>query len=152
MIGNKPHRRKAVVEQRVLGYTRALRAAGIPADPGLIRAVPEWDRQDGADAIDALLAEHPDVDAVFAANDVLAIGALSALHRHGRRVPDDVAVVGVDDVPEARFTTPALTTVAIDRAFVAEKALELATSRLADPDLPPRSVTTPHRLVVRDSG
>jgi LacI family transcriptional regulator, repressor for deo operon, udp, cdd, tsx, nupC, and nupG len=60
-------------------------------------------------------------------------------------------VIGVDDVPEARFTTPALTTVAIDRAFVAESALELATSRLAEPDLPPRSVTTPHRLVVRGS-
>jgi DNA-binding LacI/PurR family transcriptional regulator len=88
---------------------------------------------------------------VFAANDVLAIGALSALHRHGRRVPDDVAVIGVDDVPESRFTTPALTTVAIDRAFVAESALEMVTTRLADPGLPPRSVTTPHWLVVRES-
>jgi hypothetical protein len=151
MIGHKKNRPKSVMEQRVLGYTRALRAAGLPVDRALIRSVPEWDRQPGADAIDALLAEHPDVDAVFAANDVLAIGALSALHRHGRRVPDDVAVVGVDDVPESRFTTPALTTVAIDRAFVAESALELATSRLAEPDLPPRSVTTPHRLVVRGS-
>jgi LacI family repressor for deo operon, udp, cdd, tsx, nupC, and nupG len=152
MIGHKKNRPKSVMEQRVLGYTRALRAAGLPVDRALIRSVPEWDRQPGADAIDALLAEHPDVDAVFAANDVLAIGALSALHRHGRRVPDDVAVVGVDDVPESRFTTPALTTVAIDRAFVAEKALELATTRLADPGLPPRSVTAPHRLVVRESG
>ncbi len=152
MIGHKKNRKKAVIEQRVLGYTRALRAAGLPVDRALIRSVPEWDRRPGADAIDALLAEHPDVDAVFAANDVLAIGALSALHRHGRRVPEDVAVVGVDDVPESRFTTPALTTVAIDRAFVAEKALELATTRLADPGLPPRSVTAPHRLVVRESG
>ena len=152
MIGHKKNRPKSVMEQRVLGYTRALRAAGLPVDRTLIRSVPEWDRQPGADAVDALLAEHPDVDAVFAANDVLAIGALSALHRHGRRVPDDVAVVGVDDVPESRFTTPALTTVAIDRAFVAEKALELATTRLADPGLPPRSVTAPHRLVVRESG
>jgi LacI family repressor for deo operon, udp, cdd, tsx, nupC, and nupG len=152
MVGNKKHRRKAVVEQRVLGYTRALRAAGLPVDNSLIRAVSEWDRRPGADAIDALLAEHPDVDAVFAANDVLAIGALSALHRHGRRVPDDVAVVGVDDVPESRFTSPPLTTVAIDRAFVAESTLEMVTTRLADPGLPPRSVTTPHRLVVRESG
>jgi LacI family repressor for deo operon, udp, cdd, tsx, nupC, and nupG len=150
MIGHK-NRPKQVMEQRVLGYTRALRAAGLPVDRALIRSVPEWDRRPGADAVDALLAEHPDVDAVFAANDVLAIGALSALHRHGRRVPGDVAVVGVDDVPESRFTTPTLTTVAIDRAFVAESALELATSRLAEPALPPRSITTPHRLVVRES-
>lgn len=151
MIGYKENRPKPVMEQRMLGYTRGLRAAGLPVDNTLIRAVPEWDRRPGADAVDALLAEHPDVDAVFAANDVLAIGALSALHRHGRRVPDDVAVVGVDDVPEAGFTTPALTTVAIDRAFVVEAALELVTSRLADPDLPPRSMTTPHHLVVRES-
>jgi len=151
MVGYKKSRPKPVMEQRMLGYTRGLRAAGIPVDPALIRAVPEWDRGPGADAIDALLAEHPDVDAVFAANDALAIGALSALHRHGRRVPDDVAVVGVDDVPESRFTTPALTTVAIDRAFVVEAALEMVTSRLADPGLPPRSATAPHRLVVRES-
>jgi DNA-binding LacI/PurR family transcriptional regulator len=151
MLGYKENQPKPVMEQRVLGYTRGLRQSGLPVNRSLIRAVPEWDRRPGADAIDALLAEHPDIDAVFAANDVLAIGALSALHRHGRRVPDDVAVVGIDDVPESRFTTPALTTVAIDRAFVAEKALELATTRLADPGLPPRSVTAPHRLVVRES-
>jgi LacI family transcriptional regulator, repressor for deo operon, udp, cdd, tsx, nupC, and nupG len=148
MIGHKQRARSAM-QQRVLGYTQGLRAAGLPVDPALIRTVPGWDRQHGAAAVDALLAERPDVDAVFAANDVLAVGALSALHRHGRRVPDDVAVVGVDDVPESRYTTPALTTVAIDRAFVAEWALELATSRLDEPDLPPRSVTAPHRLVVR---
>ena len=151
LVGHKRNRPKSAMEQRVLGYTQALRAAGLPVDPALIRSVPEGNRQDGADAVDALLAEHPDVDAVFAANDVLAIGALSALHRHGRRVPEDVAVVGVDDVPESRYTTPTLSTVAIDRAFVAETALELATSRLAEPDLPPRSVTAPHRLVVRES-
>jgi DNA-binding LacI/PurR family transcriptional regulator len=151
MVGHKRDRPKSAMEQRVLGYTRALQAAGLRVDPTLVRTVPEWDRRDGEEAVDALLAERPDVDAVFAANDVLAIGALRSLHRHGRRVPDDVAVVGVDDVPESRFTTPTLTTVAIDRAFVAETALELATSRLAEPDLPPRDVTAPHHLVVRES-
>ncbi|WP_433274625.1 LacI family DNA-binding transcriptional regulator [Pseudonocardia xinjiangensis] len=151
VIGHQQDRAKSAMEQRILGYTQALRAADLPVEHSLIRTVPAWDRQDGSDAVDALLAEHPDVDAVFAANDVLAIGALSALHRHGRRVPDDVALVGVDDVPESRFTTPALTTVAIDRAFVVESALEMVISRLSEPDLPPRSVTTPHRLVVRAS-
>lgn len=152
MVGRKLNRQHSAVEQRVLGYTKALRAAGLTVDPALIRDVHEWDRQDGAAAIDALLSEQPDVDAIFAANDVLAIGALSALRRHGRRVPEDVALVGVDDVPEARFTTPALTTVAIDRAFVVRSAMELATSRLIEPDIPPRTVTAPHCLVVRDSG
>jgi DNA-binding LacI/PurR family transcriptional regulator len=150
MIGHK-NRPNLAMEQRVLGYSRALRAAGLPVDPALIRTVPEWDRRTGAEAVDALLAERPDVDAVFAASDVLAIGVLRALHRHGRRVPADIAVVGVDDLPESRFTTPALTTVAIDRAFVAAAALELAASRLDEPDLPPRSVTAPHHLVIRES-
>ncbi len=150
MVGHKDQA-KSAMEQRVLGYVQGLREAGLPQDPTLIRTVPGWDRRHGADAVDALLAERPDVDAVFAANDVLAVGVLRALHRHGRRVPEDVAVIGVDDVPESRYTTPALTTMAIDRAFVAESALELVTSRLAEPDLPPRSVTAPHRLVVRES-
>ncbi|GAA0926416.1 LacI family DNA-binding transcriptional regulator [Pseudonocardia zijingensis] len=151
VVGHQRDPAKIAMKQRVLGYEQALRAAGLPRERSLIRTVSGWDRQPGADAVDALLAEHPDVDAVFAANDVLAIGVLSALHRHGRRVPDDVAVIGVDDVPESRFTTPALTTVAIDRAFVVEQALEMITSRLAEPDLAPRSVVAPHRLVVRGS-
>lgn len=150
MIGHKD-RPNLAMEQRLRGYTRALRAAGLPVDPDLIRTVPEWGRAAGAAATDALLAAHGDVDAVFAASDVLAVGVLRALHRAGRRVPDDVAVVGVDDIPESRYTAPALTTVAIDRSFVATAALELAVTRLAEPDLPPRAVTTPHRLVVRES-
>ena len=151
MLGHKRESRKSVMEQRVAGYAQALREAGLEVEDSLIRSVREWDRQDGEEAMDALLAEHPDVDAVFAANDVLAVGALRSLHRHGRRIPDDVAVIGVDDVPESRFCTPTLTTVAIDRRFVAASALDLITSRLDDPDLPPRTLVAPHELVVRES-
>jgi LacI family transcriptional regulator, repressor for deo operon, udp, cdd, tsx, nupC, and nupG len=151
MVGHQRSRSKSAMEQRVRGYVQGLEKSNLPIVPSLIRTVREWDRQQGTDAVDSLLREHPDVDAVFAANDVLAIGALRSLHRHGRRVPDDVAVIGVDDVPESRFTTPTLTTVAIDRAFVANSALELATTRMAEADLRPRGVTAPHRLVVRES-
>jgi LacI family repressor for deo operon, udp, cdd, tsx, nupC, and nupG len=150
MLGRKPGRR-SVMQQRVAGYQRALRAAGLEPDPELMVTVREWDRADGELATEALLAARPDVDALFAANDVLAVGALRALRRHGRRVPEDVAVVGVDDVPEAAFCAPTLSTVAIDRAFVAARALDLLTSRLDEPDLPPRRLVTPHRLVVRES-
>ena len=151
MLGRKRGNRKSAMEQRVAGYEQALRIAGLSIDHGLIPDVREWDRQEGQDAMDLLLAEHPDLDAVFAANDVLAIGALRSLHRHGRRIPDDVAVVGVDDVPESCFCTPTLTTVAIDRTFIAASALDLITSRLDDPDLPPRTLVAPHELVVRES-
>ncbi len=151
MLGHKEGSHKSVMEQRIEGYTRALRAAGLPAHQAMVRTVVEWDREYGEVATDALLAEHPDVDAVFAATDTLAIGALRSLHRHGRRVPDDVAVIGVDDVPEAAYCTPTLTTVAIDRAFIAASALDLLTSRLDEPDLPPRTVLAPHHLVRRET-
>jgi LacI family repressor for deo operon, udp, cdd, tsx, nupC, and nupG len=151
MLGRKAGSHKSVMEQRLLGYARALDAAGLRRDESLVRTVREWERAEGETATDALLAEHPDVDAIFAANDVLAVGALRSLHRHGRRVPDDVAVVGVDDVPESSFCTPMLTTVAIDRRFVAASALDLVTSRLDEPDLPPRTLVAPHHLVVRES-
>ncbi|MBC3760990.1 LacI family DNA-binding transcriptional regulator [Quadrisphaera sp. RL12-1S] len=137
--------------QRITGYRAALEDAGLPVDPALVPHCRDWSREDGREAAHALLEARPDVDAVFAANDELALGALAALREAGRSVPGDVAVVGVDDVGEAEFSWPALTTVAIDRAFVAERAVELLTSRLADPGLPPRHLQTPYRLVVRDS-
>ncbi|TNM61169.1 LacI family transcriptional regulator [Streptomyces sp. NP160] len=136
---------------RMAGYRAALDAAGLAFDSTLVPLCDDWTREDGHRATVALLAARPDVDAVFAANDELALGALAALREAGRSVPGEVAVVGVDDVGEARFSWPALTTVAIDRAFVAERAVELLTTRLADPALPPRQLQTPFRLVVRDS-
>jgi len=81
----------------------------------------------------------------------MALGAMAALRAAGRRVPEDVAVVGVDDVAGGRYASPSLSTVAIDRAFIAEQALALLVSRLEDPSLPPRRVQTPYRLVVRES-
>ncbi|MGQ7296629.1 LacI family DNA-binding transcriptional regulator [Quadrisphaera sp. KR29] len=137
--------------QRTAGYRAALDAAGLPFDAELVPPCGDWSRADGHATTARLLRERPDTDAVFAANDELALGALAALREAGRSVPADVSVVGVDDVPEARFSWPALSTVAIDRAFVAERAVELLTSRLSDPGLPPRHLQTPYRLVVRES-
>jgi DNA-binding LacI/PurR family transcriptional regulator len=137
--------------QRLEGYRAALEAAGLPHDDGLVPHVNDWTPQDGLAATAALLRARPDVDAVFAADDQMALGAMAALRAAGCRVPDDVAVVGVDDVPAGRYTSPSLSTVAIDRAFIAEQALALLVSRLEDPSLPPRHVQTPYRLVVRES-
>ncbi len=150
-LGDKGGGRPPVVAQRVTGYRRALRRAGVPLDPALMRATPEWERVHGYDGTRALLAERPDVDAVFAANDLLAFGAVRALTELGRRVPEDVAVVGVDDVEEARYATPSLTTVALDRAEIARLALGLLAERLAGDDSPPKLVTASHHLVVRES-
>ncbi|MFG1696336.1 GH1 family beta-glucosidase [Nonomuraea sp. NPDC049309] len=134
------------VQDRLAGHRAALHRAGLrphiaPADD-LTRAA-------GADAMRRLLADDPALDAVFAATDQLAIGAMQALREAGRRLPGDVAVVGFDDIDAASATTPALTTV---RVPVADQALALA--RLLLSRLEGRhttSVVLPARLVERES-
>nr|WP_246315858.1 LacI family DNA-binding transcriptional regulator [Kineococcus aurantiacus] len=143
--------RPPVVAQRVEGYRRALRRAKVRFDPTLLRPLPEWTRAHGFDGTMALVAARPDVDAIFAANDLVAFGALHALRRLGLRVPQDVAVLGVDDVDEARFAAPTLTSVALDRARMADLALGLLADRLAGHHGPPRLLTVSGDLVVRES-
>jgi len=99
-----------VGRDRLEGYRDALRGAGLEPDPAL-EAEADFSRPGGAEAMRRLLVWAPDVDAVFAANDLMAFGALAVLAAAGRRVPDDVAVVGFDDVPEATLSEPPLTTV-----------------------------------------
>jgi LacI family transcriptional regulator len=90
--------------------------------------------------------------AVFAANDMSAIGCLLALGENGVRVPDDIAVAGFDDIPIARFVTPALTTVRVQIAELGRNALELLAGRIEAPDKPPSSVQIPRcEIVVRAS-
>ena len=98
-----------------------------------------------------LLAEHPDIDGVFAANDLMAQGALLVLRHHGRRVPDDVAVVGFDDSSAALASRPPLTTV---RQPVEDMAAEMARMLLAhieQPDHPVTSRIFEPTLVIRES-
>jgi DNA-binding LacI/PurR family transcriptional regulator len=96
---------------RVIGYRDALAEAGMAFDPTLVEDSGTFSQDGGAAAMTRLLAARPDIDAVFAASDQLAVGALSVLAKAGRRVPEDVAVVGYDDSPVATSTTPLLTSV-----------------------------------------
>ncbi|MEO3868411.1 GH1 family beta-glucosidase [Nonomuraea sp. B12E4] len=134
------------VQDRLAGHRAALRRAG--AQP-LLALAADLDRASGAAATRQLLGDNPSLDAVLAATDQLAIGALRAAREAGRRVPEDLAVVGFDDIDAASATTPALTTV---RVPVADQALALA--RLLLSRLEGRhttSVVLPTRLVVRES-
>jgi DNA-binding LacI/PurR family transcriptional regulator len=109
----------------------------------------DFSYEGGARAMERLLAAHPDVDGVFAASDNMAAGALRALKAAGRRVPDDVAVVGFDDLEIARHTEPALTTISQPiRGLGQEMATMLV--RLIDGESP-TPVILPTRLVVRGS-
>src|SRR5215212_9386719 len=99
--------------ERWRGHHRALRAAGIEPDPRLL-AYADPSEASGIAAIQALLERNIMFDALFAASDVAAIGAMHALENAGRSVPADVAVVGFDDIPPASLSTPRLTTVTQD--------------------------------------
>lgn len=95
-------------QDRLAGYRAALRAAGRSEE---LIAAGDFSIEGGARAMRELLAAQPDLDAVFAASDLTAIGAMQVIEQAGRHVPGDVAVVGFDDIREAGLTTPALTTV-----------------------------------------
>jgi LacI family transcriptional regulator len=96
--------------ERQLGWESCLLEAGLPADRALA-ARGDWSPPSGEEALTRLLTERPDIDAVFASNDQMALGALRAAERMGRRVPDDLAMVGFDNIPESAFFWPPLTTV-----------------------------------------
>ncbi|MDC4232712.1 LacI family transcriptional regulator [Actinomyces sp. B33] len=101
--------------QRLLGYRRAMADAGLDVDEGLIRSVPH-DRSDpytyehGYRLAQALLSERPDVTAVFAIADVIAIGAMRAIHDAGLRIPEDISVIGFDGITLGEYVEPRLTT------------------------------------------
>jgi DNA-binding LacI/PurR family transcriptional regulator len=97
-------------QDRLAGYRTALAAAGRPYDAGLV-AHGQFSIVSGQQAMAELLASRPELDAVFAASDLTAIGAMRAIEAAGRRVFDDVAVVGFDDIGDAELAHPALTTI-----------------------------------------
>lgn len=112
---------------RLSGYRAALEAAGIPFDPALVGVVEGYHRADGARAAEHLLDAGVDFDGVFAFNDLLALGALHVLGSRGIAIPEQVAVIGFDDIDEASFSTPTLSSVAPDTRALARAAIELLT-------------------------
>ena len=88
---------------------------------------------------------------MFCYNDLLALGAIRALTRHGRRVPDDVAVVGLDDIEEGQYSTPSLTTVAPDKGEIARTAVDTLMESINGGAATPAEIVVPHRLIVRES-
>jgi DNA-binding LacI/PurR family transcriptional regulator len=114
-----------------------------------IVALGDFTRISGADAMRHLLQDDPQLDAVFAANDLMAIGALRTLREAGRRVPDDVAVVGFDDIEAALYTAPPLTTVRSPMGEQAARTVRLLLDLLANGTAD--SVILPTDLIQRES-
>jgi DNA-binding LacI/PurR family transcriptional regulator len=138
---------------RVRGYREALEAAGMPYDETLVRVAAPWHRENGAAAMRLLLEEGVEFDALFTLNDTLGLGALRALGEAGVRVPDDVAVIGFDNIDESRFSVPSMSSVDPGRHQIAQIAVDLLLERIrekGDP-VPPRQVFADYRIVGRES-
>lgn len=111
----------------------------------------DWSVTAGAEAMRALLEYEPEIDGLFAACDSIAIGAIRELHRAGRRVPEDVRVVGFDDSPWASSHTPALTTISQPSEILGEEMAEMVLRQLRGEDMRGAVVLVPIELVQRDS-
>jgi DNA-binding LacI/PurR family transcriptional regulator len=137
---------------RLTGWREELAAAGVPAPDSLVVPVGGWDRDDGARAMAELLDAGVRPDAVFAFNDLIAIGAMRVLHERGLRVPWDVAVVGFDDIAEGRFGAVSLTTVSPDKQAIARMAVGSLLRSLSGRTEPGgRELVAEFRLVERES-
>lgn len=129
---------------RMLGWQAELAEAGVVADPALIGQVEGWDRADGAEAMATLLDSGQRPDAVFAYNDLVAIGAMRVIFERGLRVPQDIAIVGFDDLTEGRYGAVTLSTISPDKQAIARLAVESLMRKLHSrhisvpgPELPP---------------
>ncbi len=135
--------------ERYMGHAEALAQAGIALHDSLRADASDSTEEVGYHAMRTLLERGSDFDALFAASDLLAIGAMRALADAGRRVPEDVAVVGFDDIPMASFTRPALTTVMQDTGLAGERLVGCLMAQIAGE--PVVSEVLPTRMVVRRS-
>lgn len=136
--------------ERLRGYRDGLAAAGSAFQPWELPG--RFDEDSGHQAGQALLAMETRPDAVFAANDTMAIACIYALGRGGVRTPDDIAVAGFDDIPLARYVHPALTTMRVDIAELGARALRVLLDSDAGSDTTPGSTRgLQPALVVRDS-
>lgn len=136
--------------ERVAGYRQALQDAGAAVDEGLI-VRGGFDYESGYRAAGQLLSRSPRPSAIFACNDLMAVGAISAAVRMGLRVPDDVSIMGFDDVRLASFTVPLLTTVRQPKQEMGVLAATLLLARIEDPDLPPQRHLLETSLIVRQT-
>jgi DNA-binding LacI/PurR family transcriptional regulator len=155
VVGRQSQPSAQTARLREQGYREALAAAGLPFDPDLVVPTTTFTRHEGSYAVDRLMALAEPPDALFCFNDLLALGALRRLHELRVRVPDDVAVVGVDDIEDSRYATPTLSTIRPDKARIAQLAVELLADRIGDAvtgdTRPARELEAPYDLVVRES-
>ena len=150
-IGHQSRSPGETGQLRSAGYRAALHAGGLRYRTSLVVPAASFHRGSGAGAMARLLDQPTVPDAVFCYNDLLAIGAMQTVLRRGLHIPDDIAIVGFDDIEEARYSFPALTTIAPDKGGLARCAVAQLFARLKDHTAPPASHQVGYQLMVRGS-
>jgi LacI family transcriptional regulator len=136
--------------QRAEGFRAALSAAGVSHNPAWVQHCSSG-MEGGRETALEMLAQHPELTALFCYNDLVAVGALQACTILGRRVPDDVAIVGFDDIPLAGLVSPPLTTCRVSRVELGDRAMELLLRGIAGRTEECEEITLRPELVVRAS-
>ena len=153
------HRRIALIsgpavedctQDRLAAYLAAISACGVVPDASLI-VEGDWSATSGFEAIGKLCSDGNPFTALFAMNDRMAIGAIRALRERGARVPQDISVIGFDDLPLASYFDPPLTTMRQDMFGIGREAARLLIRAVEQPDLPRHQLRIPAELVVRGS-
>jgi len=141
--------------QRMAAWKDALIERGMPVSD-IHWTEGNWSSASGTQAIEKLLGQYPEMDAIFVANDQMALSVLQVLHRRGLRVPEDIGVVGYDNIPEAAYFYPSLTTIQQDQYEVARVSVQEVIQVIEkgwqgeEPD-PPKSIVLSPTLIVRES-
>jgi DNA-binding LacI/PurR family transcriptional regulator len=135
--------------ERLLGYQQAMAQAGLIIDTGLMRQS-GWESKDAYQAAMALLSERRDFTAIVAGSDMMAIGVLRALRKHGLRVPEDISLIGFDDIDLSEDTDPPLTTIRQNKQALSEGAVSRLHQLLKGEEAP-TPLIVPTQLIVRAS-
>ncbi len=139
------------VREPYLGYLQAIQDAGLEFDPNLCIETPGFSVIFGEQAMQKMLRRSPEVEAVFAAGDLLAIGAMRGFRNAGRRIPYDGAVVGFDNNPLAELIDPPLTTVSIPMYDIGQKAMKMLEEIRSNKDASFERIVFQTELVIRES-
>ncbi|MFD3405331.1 LacI family DNA-binding transcriptional regulator [Kribbella sp. NPDC058693] len=151
VLGVHPGEKVGTAAIRYGAYVDTLTEHGLEIPPQLASPGGRWHLGVGAEATERLLASGVEFDAILGLNDSLALGALRVLSQRGIRVPDDVAVAGFDNIDEASYSTPSLTTVDPGRAEIAQRAVDLLVRRMAGDVSEHEEIAAKYELHTRES-
>ncbi|MCJ8303680.1 substrate-binding domain-containing protein [Shewanella sp.] len=141
---------KSNSQNRIAGYRRAMAEANAEVDERWIQSG-EFTYEGGAEAMSRLLDQPCQVTAIFASNDLMVMGAIRVAGKQGLIIPQDLSIIGYDDIPGAKYFNPPLTTISQPLEQLAEQAIAMLLARIKAPERESQRTLLPPRLVIRDS-